>query len=691
MNIGKAYIEPCAAVEAGSFQEIVYTFEAGHPIDDTGYIKIVFRFAGDFGTPQFDKPQEADFCSVSTNADCRIGPRWDPKGHTRPWGKALYLKIMAGFVNTGDKIKVVFGDRSKGSPGWRMQTFCEDSFEFKTLADPFATYQFKELPESPAVKIIPGKVSKAVCVAPSQVKKGAAFTTYLRLEDRWGNAVSEAKASKHAALKNCGVLRIECQDEKSGLKAISNPIKVIGENQELSNWWADFHGQSEETIGSNSIEDYFAYARNCAVLDIVAHQGNDFQVTDEFWEKINRTAEKYYDPGRLVTFPGYEWSGNTPLGGDRNIYYNKEGNAIYRSCNDLLPEEYSKYPLAPTAADLFKRLPSSETFAFAHVGGRYADVSMHTDDIETAMEIHSAWGTFEWLVYDALKRGHRIGICANSDGHKCRPGASYPGANKFGSYGGLTCVLAEKLDRDSVFAAMKARHFYATTGNRPLVDIEVITTNGIAVMGDVIKADSAELKVKLNATAPIDYVEIHNGNGIIKTIRPCGKPGIGSRIKITWSGAEVKGRDRISSWDGCLKINGNKIKSFKPVNFWNPDSQPELLSPHDISWKSITTGGASGLIIELEDSESGILQISTKQLSCDVKTAAISLEPLVYEAGGIMKKIEIYRLPYEPVCDFEFSFMLDELKDGDNPVFIKMVQQDGHMAWSSPVYLVKNK
>jgi hypothetical protein len=63
------------------------------------------------------------------------------------------------------KIRIgVFGDTSKGSPGWRMQTFCEDTFEFKTLADPFATYQFKELPESPTMKIIPGKAAKVVCV-----------------------------------------------------------------------------------------------------------------------------------------------------------------------------------------------------------------------------------------------------------------------------------------------------------------------------------------------------------------------------------------------------------------------------------------------------------------------------------------------------------------------------------------------
>jgi len=77
-------------------------------------------------------------------------------------------------------------------------------------------------------------------------------------------------------------------------------------------------------------------------------------------------------------------------------------------------------------------------FVFAHVGGRYADLSMHDEQIEVAVEVHSALGTFEWIVEDALRRGYHIGIVANSDGHTCRPGSSHPGAGKFGSLGGLT-------------------------------------------------------------------------------------------------------------------------------------------------------------------------------------------------------------------------------------------------------------
>jgi hypothetical protein len=129
-----------------------------------------------------------------------------------------------------------------------------------------------------------------------------------------------------------------------------------------------------------------------------------------------------------------------------------------RSSNDLLPGNHTVYENSPTATDLFKHL-TRQNDPTPHVGGRYADISDHDPKIELAVEVHSTWGTFEWLVEEALQRGYRIGICANSDGHKCRPGASYPGAGSFGSLGGLTCVLAQILDRESIYKALTERHF----------------------------------------------------------------------------------------------------------------------------------------------------------------------------------------------------------------------------------------
>ncbi len=695
--LGTSTLRPLKAVVAGSFVTINYTYRAAHPIDDSGCIKIVFRYAGDFGTPQFDNPAEPDFCSISTTGDCRILPRWDIKGHTRPWGKALFLRVTGGYLNEGDTVTVVLGDTSGGSPGWQAQTFCESSFEFKTLVDPIASYQFKELPESPTLRIVPGSPAKAVCIAPSQVVRGDRFDCHLKLEDRWGNPVRKPKKIRQAGFAAAGVQTVTATDSKTGLTATSNPIEVVEEPTALKPFWADFHGQSEETIGSNTIDDYLAFARDQARLDITGHQGNDFQVTDEFWNKINTVSDENTEPGRFVVFPGYEWSGNTPLGGDRNVYFTSSKGRIARSSNELLPDHASTYPVSATATELFRTLNRQKEagpFAFAHVGGRFADMRMHDPEIEVAMEIHSAWGTFEWLLADALERGYRVGICANSDGHKGRPGASYPGASTFGSYGGLTCVLAPSLDRKQIRAAMQARHFYATTGHRLLMEVQLDAgRSGSAMMGDVIEvgADTPVLHGQVAGTAPIERIDVLNGTKIVKTIRPYAKADLGNRIKVVWSGAEVRGRARKVEWDGSLSVVGNSIVRVEPVNFWNPQNPLQQRGTKHLDWRSITTGGVAGCIMDLKRS-GGDVVIQTKQGRMSCKLDAIGLAPKVKRFGGVEKQISLYRLPDMMSNDpMRFKLPLRNLHAGDNPVYIRVTQTDGHIAWSSPIYVVQKK
>lgn len=102
---------------------------------------------------------------------------------------------------------------------------------------------------------------------------------------------------------------------------------------------------------------------------------------------------------------------------------------------------------------LFDALQSEDAVLFVHIGGRPADITQAEDArLRTAVEVHSDWGTFEWIMTDAFKQGYRVGLVCNSDGHKGAPGGCYPGASEFGAYSGLTCVLAPKLSRDAIFA-----------------------------------------------------------------------------------------------------------------------------------------------------------------------------------------------------------------------------------------------
>ena len=213
-------------------------------------------------------------------------------------------------------------------------------------------------------------------------------------------------------------------------------------------------------------------------------------------------------------------------------------------------------------------------------------------------------------------------------------------------------------------------------------------------MGDVIYCDTgtARLHVSVIGTAPIESVEVRNGLDVIKTLRPYGEGDLGNRVKVVWSGAEVRGRDRMVTWDGCLRVEGNTILDSTPVNFWLASQPLQGPAKNQLAWQSVTTGGLAGVIVTLEKSDAGLIRIETPQHDVECAINSMGLEPMVWQCGGLQKAIEVYRLPdRQSSREFSFSLPLTELHGGDNPIYIRIVQEDGHMAWSSPVYLVRHE
>ena len=338
------------------------------------------------------------------------------------------------------------------------------------------------------------------------------------------------------------------------------------------------------------------------------------------------------------------------------------------------------------------RLQFTPAFTFAHAGGRYADIATHDPALEVAVEIHSAWGTFEWLFTDALQHGYRIGVCANSDGHKGRPGASYPGAKRFGSYGGLTCVLAEELSRESIFQAMKARRFYATTGNRPILDVALhIGGSTVVPIGAAAKASPTStpvMKGRIVGTGPLENVMLVNGTTPTASYYTYTNADIGRRVKILWSGAEVRGRARQATWDGHLTVKDNRISDVTAVNFWNPERSITQTDDNHLQWQSITTGGICGMILTLDEPKIGTIDIETAQGSFALQVETLQREPTIKDVGGLQKQIAAYALPDSPSpCEASIEMPVEDIHRGDNPIYLRMTQEDGHMAWTSPVYL----
>jgi hypothetical protein len=736
-SMGHASIEPTGEFAAGSFQSFVLTYTAGYfGIDDTGTIKVVHRFASDMGKPQFDDPSAPNFTSVEASNGAVMAVRYDGKQNIRPWDKTLFIRVVRGFLREGDQIIIRFGDPRQGSPGMRMQTFCESTFEFKVLVDAFATYEFTELPKSPEIAVVPDVPSMWKAVLPTLRRTGEPFRLCLKGEDRWGNPSDKcdqvlalrasptidrlpetvslkpgnfSRVIEGLCAQEPGDYSVDVLDEDGVLLARSNCLRIAAESP-LLHYWGDLHGQSEETIGTNSARDFFAFARDKAFLDACSHQGNDFQITTPFWEHLNELSKEFNEDGGFIVFPGYEWSGNTGLGGDRNVLFMNEGRQIHRSSHALVEDLSDLQSDANSAKDLFEALRDEDCVVFAHIGGRYADIKMaHDIRLERAVEVHSAWGTFEWLIEDGLEQGYRVGIVSNSDGHKGRPGASFPGATTFGAYGGLTCMLATELTRAGLIDALRRRHHYGTTGCRMVLDVragfdtdaELFDDDpnlgpasshkvGQAIMGDILRCADGEvsLEIDIAASSPVERVDIRNGLETLETYRPFEDQELGRRIRVIWEGSEYRGRGRQTNWDGTAVLSGNRFEKAAAINHYNLDRIFERDGDQGLRWTALTTGGFGGFDAWLADPASGTLSIDTPLVKCELPIADIGREDTVFDAGGIQRRIRVFRMPDEnPHKRFKLSRRIALRSQGDNALYVRVTQEDGHLIWSSPIYI----
>ncbi|TAJ93013.1 MAG: DUF3604 domain-containing protein [Reyranella sp.] len=740
-RMGSAILSPTDAVEAGSFQSFTLVYTAGYfGIDDTGSIKIVQRFAGDIGKPQWSDPTAANYTTVEASNGAVLDVRYDPKMNIRPWDKTLFIRVIRGFLNEGDTITVRFGDRRQGSPGMRMQTFVESTFEFRVLVDAFATYNYVELPIQPTFPVVAGPAVTWKALLPTLRRSGETFRLGFKGEDKWGNpsdqvegtfslranlpvrglperfSMSRGEAAKSIdglSMEKPGDLLIDVLDSAGRVLCRSNPLRIAADAP-LRSYWCDLHGQSEETIGTNSARELIEFARDRAFLDGMSHQGNDFQITTPFWNELNKLTREYNEDGRFIIFPGYEWSGNTGLGGDRNVMFMHEGRQIHRSSHALVDDTSDLKSDSNSAEQLFQALKDEDCVVFAHIGGRYADIKMaHDARIERSVEVHSDWGTFEWLVQDALEQGYRIGILANSDGHKGRQGASHPGASLFGAYGGLSCLLATDLTRAGLFDALRRRHHYATTGCRMVLDVRAAfdseamlytddpnlgaaqhTRGREAMMGDIVQSTDAavEFTIEAHASAPIERLEIRNGLEVLETWRPYEATALGRRIRVIWEGSEYRGRGRQTIWDGGCTLEGNSFERFVPINMWNLDRKIEQTAPGALSWTALTTGGFGGFDAWLTDPRAGTLRIETPLVKCEISVADIGHEDMVFDAGGIRRRIRIFRLPDEnPYREVKLSRRIALKPTGDNALYACLTQEDGHLIWSSPIYVFRDR
>lgn len=751
-------------LEAGSWQEIILDYEVGASgIADGAWIKATFKFYSDWALFQTSDPKGANYVS----AEYQAGPlvpgqspatvqslkiRFDQKGHERPFQKALIVDTVDGFLNPGDHIILRLGDRRAGGPGTRVQTFVEQGFRFRCYIDPLGTSRFADIPGDIVIDIVPGRPARTVMTGPRLARCGEPLSLRLRVEDNWGNTCWNTptpvqltgfmqgervfEQTTTTADQGWAVARLDSlPNQMAGELTIVATLPEqpqVGEScyyLTLDNklpfprcYFADLHVHSDDTVGTNDTTYNLSYGRDVAGLDILGYTANDFQITQQRWNQAVELIRTISQEGEFVAFPGTEWCGNSCAGGDHNVIFlhdrtpefpfDKDGNVCrsFEWNEDMNTKELraGAWPLEELYAT-YAHDPEGHLL-MPHVGGRRCLLDWHHPKLERLVEIESAWGHFPWLYEETMRRGYKLGASANGDEHRGRCGGGVPGTAVFGTKGGLTGVIAGQLTRDAVAQALRARHTYATTGER----LVGLTRSGNYMQGDEFDHNGdATLDYRFLGDAGWDEISAYDHTGCIWRRNLHQELGYSDRhIRLRWGGARIKDRYRWAAWKGRISIINGVIHQFSGHGFEHDEETCWRENTTTIAFQSDTYGDADSIELDIsnlancriviEGTIDGYVKVGDPLkgnpfVHCPEFRWEISGEDLMQSDGSLRKALggadlflAMERLTDQSLPrDLSGQLTVDAANAdfGFRPVFLQARQRDDAKVWTSAMFI----
>jgi hypothetical protein len=749
-------------VVAGAWEEIVLDYIVGASgIADGARLKIAFKFYTDWALFQTSDPQAANFVSAEYAAGPLVPGQspatvqalkisFDQKGHERPFQKALLIDIVDGYLNPGDRITIRLGDRRAGGPGTRVQTFVERGFIFRAFVDPLGTSKFASVPGDVTIDFVPGPPAALSIVTPRLAQAGPDVPVRVRAFDSWGNCCTGLDESVEIQLKNGGDVAEELTAHafpETGWAVVKLDVSTAGREGEIEfiarlpglprvaaarallridhalatarAWFADLHVHSEDTVGINNTEYNLTYGRDVAGLDVLGYTANDFNITESNWNKAVELIHGLHTEGEFVSFPGTEWCGNSCAGGDHNVIFlhgrkpdfpfTQNGKSArsfeWNAEMKVATIQPSIWPLE-NLWDAYGNDPDGHLL-IPHVGGRRANLDWHDPSLERLIEVSSSWGHFAWFYQDAIARGYKLGASAAGDEHRGRCGGGAPGAAVFGVKGGLTGILAPSLTRADIAKALRARHTWATTGER----LVGLLSSGDFIQGDAFQAQGPiRLSYRLLGTAGWDRVTLHDHSGIFWERDLQREAGYSTR-RFRWGGARVRDRYRAARWSGVVRITNAVVNSIKSYGFEHPEETAWRRGATEIVFNSETYGDADIVEIDVSGLPDATISIEGAigeyQKIADVRAhnAFDHCPTFKWEVSGseLLQKGEVRRdlggeglflalerltdkaLPHEVSGEVEIE--AGNGPHGFRPVYVCGRQFDDEKLWTSPLFI----
>ncbi len=541
-DYGTISMDPRGEVIAGSTVTVTFTYTVGTLGMQPGGSLLIRTPSDGWDAPMAHRKQlpkrlenqpfsmeDSETCTINrcnlsasvTSRDPNAGVELSVHNRVGPLSQFMMATVRGGALAGGDVIRLVYGDRLWGEDGATVQKVAPTGDRFIAHVDVAGDGQYQPLNDAELdLTVRPGPVSQFNVVGPAIVRPDETFELKIsgtdafrnRPDASWEGDVRLSCTNPQMAMPGAasfttsdanrivirdvkagceGIFRATAEFAEGGTRSVGNPIWAT--DRELRLFFGDLHCHSRFHGNGRSLstpDEMYDFGRNVSGLDFMG-------VTDgggwhsPGWEETQEATNRHYEPGRFATFKGFEFSGQG--GGHRNV--------VYRDCE--------VEPILDFSGGFFETYRGrDDVVSIPHHTKVRTNWDYYDPELEVLAEVYSCWGSGAehadplWNkselasggVFNALKRGYRMGFIGSGDSHSGMPGRSFPQDRQWFMHqkSGFACVYATELTREAVFDALRSKRCYATTGVRAILEFSV---NGCDMGGELDLRDPSEPRV----------------------------------------------------------------------------------------------------------------------------------------------------------------------------------------------------
>lgn len=454
--------------------------------------------------------------------------------------------------------------------------------------------------------------------------------------------------------------------------------------------------------------------------EVIAYHSDGFHKLSRNWDHYCAVTEQFNVPGSFTTFFGYEF--HSFRHGDRTCI------SPYRVPAPDPDTDYDTFRqlLAQTDVESDGLILLPHHIGYAR-GFRGIDWYSVTDRATPIVEILSMHGLAErdepWFPYlhtmgpldpgqtmvAGLQQGHHFGVVASTDHHSAHPG----------SYGhGSTVVWSEECTRPAIWNALLRRRTYAVSGDRITLQFSIDGhPMGSRIMEQQLRRKRL-IELDVEGGDAIARIEIIRNGEVLHSHTPTGTTDDGrypvaetdgpsdslhGKVLVEMGWGE---RNQPYDWNLHLEVQQGRLIDVEPrlrgrdvvdpldvpegaclFSRWSRTSDSIRLQTRTFGNPTTTTSQTQAICLEIDGTPATrILVGHSHGVIVHTLESLIQSAQVAYTSGFVSPAIRIHRfVPRNRYCA---RFTIEDTgKLHEDFYYVRVIQKNGHGAWSSPIWV----